>query len=57
MRTATDTLIPGKGTTGLIYGIAKGWVYKLRVMGFSKGGNGKKSPEVYFTLGNLISVI
>lgn len=35
----------------MVYGISKGYVYALRVLGFSKGGDGKMSPTQYFTLG------
>ncbi|XP_022311293.1 contactin-like [Crassostrea virginica] len=55
IRTANDT-ITGKETHGVIYGIQRGYVYCLRVMGFSKGGDGKMSPTTYFTLGGLVPV-
>lgn len=52
IRTANDT-ITGKETQGVIYGIQRGYVYSLRVLGFSKGGDGKMSPTKYFTLGKF----
>lgn len=55
IRTANDT-ITGKETQGVIYGIQRGYVYSLRVLGFSKGGDGKMSPTKYFTLGGLVPV-
>ncbi|XP_061177623.1 contactin-like [Saccostrea echinata] len=55
IRTANDT-ITGKETHGIIYGIQRGYVYSLRVLGFSKGGDGKQSPTKYFTLGGLVPV-
>ncbi|KAK3105798.1 hypothetical protein FSP39_005948 [Pinctada imbricata] len=40
----------------VLYGIEKNMVYAVRVAGFSDGGDGKKSPTVYFTLGGSIAV-
>uniref|UniRef100_K1RGG9 Uncharacterized protein n=1 Tax=Magallana gigas TaxID=29159 RepID=K1RGG9_MAGGI len=40
----------------MVYGISKGYVYALRVLGFSKGGDGKMSPTQYFTLGGRVHV-
>lgn len=37
-----------------LYGIQKGVVYAVRVAGYSDGGEGRKSPTVYFTLGGMI---
>ncbi|XP_022336470.2 contactin-like [Crassostrea virginica] len=37
-----------------LYGIQKGVVYCVRVAGYSGGGEGRKSPTVYFTLGGMI---
>lgn len=50
IKSANDTIV-GKETYGVVYGISKGYVYALRVLGFSKGGDGKMSPTQYFTLG------
>lgn len=50
IKSANDTIV-GKETYGMVYGISKGYVYALRVLGFSKGGDGKMSPTQYFTLG------
>ena len=50
IRKANDTVV-GKVTNGVIYGIQKNNVYQLRVLGISKGGDGKMSPTKYFTLG------
>ncbi|KAK6970966.1 contactin-3 [Biomphalaria glabrata] len=49
---ATFSRIP----TGVIHGIEKDVVYKLRVLGYSRGGDGKKSPTVYFTLGGQVLI-
>ena len=48
---ANDTVVPEKRTWGVIEGIQEGIVYSLRVLGYNAGGDGKKSPTVYFTLG------
>ncbi|XP_046576744.1 contactin-like [Haliotis rubra] len=53
LRDATDVVIDAKKTQGVITGLEKGLVYKLRVTGFNAGGDGKKAPPVYFTLGQL----
>ncbi|XP_062566829.1 contactin-like [Saccostrea cucullata] len=55
IKSANDTIV-GKQTHGVVYGIAKGYVYALRVLGFSKGGDGKMSPTQYFTLGGRVHV-
>lgn len=40
----------GKNTEGVIYQIQSGYLYHLRVLGYSVGGDGKKSsPETLFT--------
>lgn len=51
INTAKDVIVPNRKTEGIIYGVEKQIVYKLRVLGYSNGGNGKMSPVVYFTLG------
>lgn len=35
----------------VVKGIHEGVVYAVRVLAYSAGGDGKKSPTVYFTLG------
>lgn len=55
IKSANDTIV-GKETYGVVYGISKGYVYALRVLGFSKGGDGKMSPTQYFTLGGRVHV-
>ena len=47
-------IVPNRKTEGIIYGVEKRVVYKLRVLGYSNGGNGKMSPVIYFTLGLLL---
>lgn len=39
-----------KDPEGVIYGLQQDIIYKLRVMGMNRGGDGKKSPTVYFTI-------
>lgn len=41
----------GKQDQAVIYGIQKNYLYCLRVLGFSTGGDGTMSELVYFTLG------
>ena len=36
---------------GIVDGIKKGVLYKVRVRGYSNGGDGKLSAMIYFTLG------
>ncbi|XP_053377933.1 contactin-4-like isoform X2 [Mercenaria mercenaria] len=49
IRNATDISI-GKNTEGTIYQIQAGYLYHLRVLGYSVGGDGKmSSPETLFT--------
>ncbi|XP_078334418.1 contactin-like isoform X2 [Crassostrea virginica] len=55
IKSANDTVVD-KQTFGVVYGIAKGYVYALRVLGYSKGGDGKMSPTQYFTLGGRVPV-
>lgn len=56
MNTAHITLVNKRlQTWAILEGIKKDIVYAVRVMGFSRGGDGKKSPTVYFTLGKLIA--
>ncbi|KAH9507423.1 hypothetical protein Btru_058044 [Bulinus truncatus] len=44
----------GLVSTGVIHGIEKDKIYKLRIFAFSNGGDGKKSPDVFFTLGGQV---
>ncbi|XP_012936437.1 contactin [Aplysia californica] len=44
----------GKSMTGVIHGVEKDTIYKLRVLPYSNGGDGKKSSDVYFTLGGQV---
>ncbi|XP_021356952.1 contactin-like isoform X1 [Mizuhopecten yessoensis] len=45
------TLDVEKANAGIIYGLKKGIVYKLRVLGYSQGGEGKmSSPATLFTM-------
>ncbi|XP_067686212.1 contactin-like [Haliotis asinina] len=48
--TAKDVTTLGKETHGIIRGIKKGIIYRLRVLAYNWGGDGKKSPPVFFTL-------
>ncbi|XP_060590084.1 contactin-4-like isoform X2 [Ruditapes philippinarum] len=49
IRNATDIYI-GKDTEGTIHKIQEGYLYHLRVLGYSVGGDGKmSSPETLFT--------
>lgn len=50
IRTASDVRV-GKQDQAVIYGIQKNYLYCLRVLGFSTGGDGTMSELVYFTLG------
>ncbi|XP_048236575.1 contactin-like [Haliotis rufescens] len=54
LRDATDVVIDGKRTHGVITGLDKGIVYKLRLTGYNAGGDGKKAPPIFFTLGGQI---
>ncbi|XP_060075938.1 contactin-like [Ylistrum balloti] len=51
---AAQTVVTGKETNAVIYGIHKDVIYCLRVLGYSNGGDGKKSPTQYFTLGGHV---
>ena len=41
----------GRLETGVIHGVKKNTIYKLRVLPYNGGGYGKKSTDLYFTLG------
>ncbi|GFN94658.1 contactin [Plakobranchus ocellatus] len=44
----------GKTFTGVIHGVERERIYRLRMMAYSNGGDGAKSPEVFFTLGGQV---
>ncbi|KAH9507426.1 hypothetical protein Btru_058049 [Bulinus truncatus] len=44
----------GKVYTGVLHGIERDVVYKARVFAYSYGGDGKKSGDVFFTLGGRV---
>lgn len=56
IRTASDVRV-GKQDQAVIYGIQKNYLYCLRVLGFSTGGDGTMSELVYFTLGGRIAAV
>ncbi|GFN94662.1 contactin [Plakobranchus ocellatus] len=45
----------GMSQTGVIHGIERDMVYRLRMLAYSKGGNGTKSMDVFFTLGGQVT--
>ena len=53
IRSAVNISTDRAVTEQLIYGIQKDTVYQCRVLGYSRGGEGKHSESVYFTLGKL----
>ncbi|XP_055957470.1 contactin [Patella vulgata] len=53
MNTAQEVVV-GKVTHAVIPNVERGITYSLRVLGYSYGGDGKKSPTVYFTLGGQL---
>ncbi|KAL8624627.1 hypothetical protein ACOMHN_045162 [Nucella lapillus] len=53
IRTAKVAAFP-KVFTGVLHGIEMDSIYKLRVLGTSDGGDGKKSPPIFFTLGGQV---
>ena len=46
----------GKVFSGVITGLEKDKLYQMRVFGTSSGGDGKKTPPTYFTLGRYSSL-
>jgi len=44
----------GRLETGIIRGLEKNVIYKLRVLPYNGGGYGTKSTELYFTLGGEV---
>lgn len=55
VRVAQDIVVDRLQTETLIHGIQKDIVYQLRVLGYSRGGDGKHSKVVYFTLGGMVA--
>lgn len=57
IRTANFTVVD-KVNEAVIYGLQIDVIYKLRVMAFNRGGDGKKSPTLLFTIlrGGAINV-
>ncbi|XP_076455516.1 contactin-like [Babylonia areolata] len=53
IRTAKVAAFP-KVFSGVLHGIERDIIYKLRVLGTNYGGDGKKSPPTYFTLGGQV---
>ena len=49
LRTANFTFVEGT-TEAVIHGLQVNTVYKLRVMAVNRGGDGKRSPTIYFTV-------
>ncbi|XP_046563536.1 contactin-like [Haliotis rubra] len=55
IRTARDAMA-GKSSEVVIYGVYADFLYRLRVFGYSRGGDGKMSPDVYYTLGGAVRI-
>ncbi|XP_060585793.1 contactin-like, partial [Ruditapes philippinarum] len=55
VRSAKDVITERDDSEAIIQGIQKDIVYECRVLGFSRGGDGKHSYSVYFTLGGLVA--
>lgn len=55
IRTAKDVVV-GKVDEAVIYGLEKNNLYKLRVLGYSQGGDGNLGDTIYFTLGGMVYV-
>lgn len=53
IRTASDVRVD-RVDNAVLYGIQKNYLYRLRVLGFSTGGDGTMSELVYFTLGDIL---
>ena len=55
MRKAYDIDV-GRAVSGIVTGIKRHSVYKMRVLGYSRGGDGTmSSPPTMFTLGKWFS--
>lgn len=56
LSTANDTIIPfGGKLEGYVHNLSPGKAYKLRVLAFSNGGDGRmSSPELTFQMGELV---
>ncbi|OWF39873.1 Contactin [Mizuhopecten yessoensis] len=55
IRTAKDVIVDKVDQT-VIYGLEKDNLYKLRILGYSQGGDGNLGETVYFTLGGMVYV-
>ena len=51
IRSATDVLVDRGVTEVTVWGIQRDIVYELRVLSYSRGGDGKMSEASFFTLG------
>lgn len=49
IRTANDTVVP-KTNEAVVSGLQNNQIYVLRVLGYSKAGDGGLSEAVYFTI-------
>ena len=52
IRSATDVKAGRTAIEVEVWGIQKDTVYELRVLGYSRGGDGKMSQASFFTLGS-----
>ncbi|XP_060074968.1 contactin-like [Ylistrum balloti] len=55
IRTAKDVVVD-KVDEAIIYGVEKNNLYKLRILGYSQGGDGNLGETIYFTLGGMVYV-
>lgn len=55
IRSAEDVNTDRAVTEAVVYGIQKDIVYQCRVFGVSRGGEGRHSQTVYFTLGKCFT--
>ncbi|XP_055901715.1 uncharacterized protein LOC129929013 [Biomphalaria glabrata] len=51
IQSAKNSIFQGATPTGVLHGVERNIVYKVRVQGYGIGGHGRKSPPAYFTLG------
>jgi hypothetical protein len=56
MSTANDTIVPvGSNLEAYIHNLSPGKVYRMRVLAFSNGGDGRmSSPALTFQMGEYI---
>jgi len=56
LSTANDTIVPiGGNLEGYLYNLSPGKTYRLRVLAYSNGGDGRmSSPELVFQMGMSI---